>query len=193
VSGRVPGPAPDPVTHVDRAVQGCPGASRWPRAQRDCRGDPARFAAVSLPARRRDGQPARGRIRLALPAGRPLGRSEAGHRPPRPARRDRSPAKPARLSLIAGHAPPDRIRTSSQPDPARSMTRIRQPDSGKPRAHQIVWETGDAQGSAAGAGKSAAIWMTWPLTASEPPRLRVVWCGRTRLPPGFSVVLSSGS
>src|SRR5271157_6379862 len=45
-------------------------------------------------------------------------------------------AKPARLSLIAGHAHPDRIRTSSQPDPARSMTRIRQPDSGIPRAHQ---------------------------------------------------------
>ena len=51
---------------------------------------------------------------------------------------------------------PDRRRTSSQPDPARSMTGIRQPDSGKPRAHQIVWETREAQGSAAGAGKSGS-------------------------------------
>jgi hypothetical protein len=41
-------------------------------------------------------------------------------------------AEPARLSLIAGHAYPDRRRTSSQPDPARSMIRIRQPGAGTP-------------------------------------------------------------
>ena len=87
-------------------------------------------------------------------------------------------AKPARLSLIAGHAHPGRRRTSSQPDPARSMTRIRQPDSGKPRAHQIVWETGEAQGSAAGAGKSgSSVDDLAPDSVRAAPGLRVVWHG----------------
>ena len=58
------------------------------------------------------------------------------------------------------------------------MTRIRQPDSGKPRAHQIVWETGEAQGSAAGAGKPGSYLDDLaPDSVRAGPRLRVVWCG----------------
>src|SRR5438876_2085672 len=48
----------------------------------------------------------------------------------------------AAVTYPRGQAHPDRIRTSGQPDPARSMTRIQQPGSGKPRAPQIVWEPG---------------------------------------------------
>ena len=58
------------------------------------------------------------------------------------------------------------------------MTRIRQPDSGKPRAHQIVWETGEAQGSAAGAGISGrSLDDLAPDSVRAAPGLRVVWHG----------------
>jgi hypothetical protein len=59
-------------------------------------------------------------------------------------------------------------RTSSQPDPARSMTRIRQPDSGEPRAHQSG-KPGKLKGLRRVLANPAAIWMTWRLTTSEPP------------------------
>ena len=101
-------------------------------------------------------------------------------------------AKPARLSLIAGHAHPGRIRTSSQPDPARSMTRIRQPDSGIPRAHQSG-KPGKLKGLRRVRANPAAIWMTRRLTASEPPPTphSVVWGDEAAAL--ISVMLSSGS
>jgi len=79
---------PDPGSgHASwSAVQGSSGAGQWPQAQRDRRGDAARFSAAGLPARPvwRPACPGPRWIRLALPAGRPPGgRSEgAGHRPP---------------------------------------------------------------------------------------------------------------
>ncbi len=103
------------------------------------------------------------------------------------------PAKPARLPLIAGRAHPDRIRTSNQPDPARGndqnpATRLREPRG------TSVGETGEAQGSAAGVGKSgSSVDDLAPDSVRAVPGLRVVWCGRTRQPPGFSVTLPSGS
>src|SRR5262245_22337526 len=66
-----------------------------------------------------------------------------------------APASTAELRLVRPHEPgkgnrrgcpssrtcsPGRIRTSSQPDPVRSMIRIQQPDSGNPGTS--VWETG---------------------------------------------------
>jgi hypothetical protein len=158
----------DPVTHADRAAQGYPGASGWPRAQRDCPGDPARFSAVSLPARRRDGRPCpRPRwIRLASPAGR--GRSEgAGHWPPRPARRDRS-----RRSRRGCHSSPGMLTrsntTSSQSGPARSMTRIRDPTPGTPGHIKSSGRPGKLKGLRRVRANPAAIWMTWRPAASVP-------------------------
>ena len=145
---------------------------------------------MSLPARRCDGQPARGRMD---PAGLARGQAPGPQRGPGTGPRARHAGiGPGETGAAVTHrraCSPDRIRTSSQPDPARSMTGIRQPDSGKPRAHQIVWETGEAQGSAAGAGKSGSYLDDLaPGSVRACPRLRVVWCGRTRLPLGFSVL-----
>jgi len=125
---------------------------------------------VSLPRGRRDGQPARGRDGSGWPCPRagPWAAARApGTDPSRPARRDRSRRNRRSCHSSLGMLTPDRKRTSSQPDPARSMTRIRQPDSGKPRAHQSG-KPGKL-GVRRVLANPAAIWMTWRLTASEPP------------------------
>ncbi len=74
-----------------------------------------------------------------------------GQTPGRPQRRRRAPtppgtpgpvaAKPARLSLTPGHAHP---RSITNFEPARSMTRIWQPDSGETPGTS-VWKRGEAQ------------------------------------------------
>jgi hypothetical protein len=83
-------------------------------------------------------------------------------------------AKPAAVPHPR-HAHPDRIRTSGQPDPARRVTRIRQPGSGKPRAHQSG-KPGDAQPLAADAGQSGSYLDDLAPAASEPPLTRLMWC-----------------
>src|SRR5690349_14487138 len=97
-----------------------------------------------------------------LAAGRPPGgRSEECRAP--------GPAKPARLSLIPGAGSP---RSNTNFGPARSgpsRTRIQQPASGKPRAHQIVWEPGKVNRSRRMRANPADIWVTWRLAAFEPP------------------------
>jgi hypothetical protein len=98
-------------------------------------------------------------------------------------------AEPARLSLIAGHAHPCRIRTSSQPDPARGMTRIRQTRLRETQGTSN--RLGDRRSSevCGGCGQIGQL-SGWRGARQRPgrPRFRVVWCGRTRLPLGFSVM-----
>ncbi len=128
---------------------------------------------MSLPRGRPDGQPARGR-------------DGSGWRCPRAgpwaaaARTPGAGPRAWRAGIGLGEAgaavprrwacSPDRVRASRQPDPARGMIRIRRPDSGKPTAHQIVWETGGTlKGLRLVRANPAAIWMTWRLAASGPP------------------------
>jgi hypothetical protein len=131
---------------------------------------PRGAGVMSQRARGRDGSG------WPCPRARSLGRSEGGgHRPPRPARRDRSRRNRRGCHSSLGMLTPDRLRTSSQPGPVRSMTRIRPPGSGKPRAHR-PGKPGKLKGLRRVRANPAAIWMTRRPAASGPPRLRVVWC-----------------
>jgi hypothetical protein len=180
-------------------------------------GDHRRSATVVVTLRGLSGEPARAAgVTASLPEAvmDPAGLAR-GHAPgpqpgrvptPAPGTPGSVSAKPARPPLIAGHAHPGRIRTSSQPDPARSMTRIRRPDSWRLRAHQSG-KPGKLKGLRRVRANPAAIWMTWRLTASEPPpaprsvvrgtRSPLIFCPvasgsrqAARVPAGCSALLS---
>ena len=113
---------------------------------------------MSLPARPVSGQPAQGRDGSGWPCPRADPRAVAARVPGTgPGARHAGTGfgeTGAAVTHPRGRAHPGRIRTSGQLDPARGMTRIQQPGCGKPRAHQIVLETGGkASRFAAGAGK----------------------------------------
>jgi len=150
---------------------------------------------LACPRGRCDGQPARGRDGSGWPCPRAGPRAAAARAPgigTRVGTPGSVPAKPARLSLIAGHAHPDRRRTSSQPGPApehdqNPATRLRQTRG------TSVWETGQAPGSAAGAGASGSYLVDLaPSSVRAAPAPRsVVWGEAAALI--SSVVSSSGS
>jgi hypothetical protein len=129
-----------------------------------------------------------GRARWQSP-GRPQRRRQAPT--PRPARRDRS-RRNRRGCPSSRACSPGRIRASSQPDPARGMIRIRQPDSGNPGTS--AWETGGKlKGLRRVRVNPAGIWMTW-RPAAPGPSLTAPSVGRGRgSRPDFSVIVSSGS
>ena len=95
---------------------------------------------------------------------------------PQPGRQDRS-----RRRRRGCHSSPGMLirsnTTSSQPDPARSMTRIRDPIPGTPGHIKSSGRPGKLKGLRQVLANPAAIWMTWRPAASVPaptPR-SVVW------------------
>ena len=89
----------------------------------------------ACPGGRCDGQPAQGRDASGWPG--PRADPWAAQRRrrgtgPRPGTPESVTAKPARLSLIPGHAHPRSMTNFEPARPVRSMTRIWQPDSGNP-------------------------------------------------------------
>ena len=129
-----------------------------------------------------------------LARGQTPGRPRRGRRVPAPAsaRRDWSRRNRHGCHSSRGTLTPieDELR-ASQAQP-RSMTRIRQPGSGKPGGTS-VWETGQAPGSAAGAGASGSYLVDLaPSSVRAAPAPRsVVWGEAAALI--SSVVSSSGS
>ena len=178
--GRVPGPGPGTRTRM------LTGPSRVLPVPE---GDHGRGAMVvvmlrgsqrlACPRGRCDGQPAGAVMDPAgLARGQAPGRPRRGRRvsAPASARRDRSRRNRHGCHSSQGMLTPieDELR-ASQAQP-RSMTRIRQPGSGQPGAHQSG-KPGKLQGLRRVRAHPAVIWLTWRRAASGPSRLPVVRCG----------------
>src|SRR5215831_11084580 len=134
------------LRHLDLLGCAC-GAPPWPGAA---------LATCLWPAchgtrggRKRCGRLTARRLELS-----PFGQRGCRAPSPAPGTPGPVPAKPAWRHSSPGLAHPDRIRTSSPPDPARSMTRIQQPGSGTQGTSNRLGNPGGRSSVCGGCGQS---------------------------------------